>query len=309
MTESEAVPVSPVAWIQLLHAEVCWTLRKAGVRALVIKGPTIADWLYPDEARVSADADILVPPAQYDLAVETLVRRGFVDYAEGYRDSERTAHALTFTRTDPAVGGHQVDLHYFFPGIDADPGIAFESLWNRRVSALTAGVDAWHPDLPSRLLIIVLHAARGALTPKVLEDQRRAWNQEGIELFRRARALAEELDALPAFRVGLESLDETRHLVGELGLDEVEVPASWRLRNEGASGTAVHLEAALERPWRQRPAFVVSWLFPSPAVLRLRDASVGDGPWELSKAYASRLAAGGRALPGAVRAVRDARRR
>ncbi|MCZ3385793.1 MAG: nucleotidyltransferase family protein [Actinomycetia bacterium] len=307
MTESEAVPVGPAAWIQLLHAEVCWSLREAGVRALVIKGPTIAEWLYPGEERVSADADIMVSPGQYQAAVAALVSRGFVDYAEGVHDAERTPHAVTFTRTDPQVGGHTVDLHHYFPGIEVDPGVAFESLWSGRTEAQTGGVAAWFPDLPSRLLIIVLHAARGALTPKVLEDQRRAWELCGVELFTRSRELAEELDALAAFRVGLECVEETRHLVGELGLEAVPVPAHWALWNQGASGTAVHLEEALQRPWRERPAFVGRWLFPSPATMRLRDASVGAGGLALTKAYAGRLRMGLRSLPGAVRAVRNAR--
>ena len=308
VTPPPATAVGSAAWIQLLHAEVCWTLDRAGVRALIIKGPTIADWLYPREDRVSADADLLVPPTEYEAAVAALAERGFVDYADGVRDSERTPHAVTFTRTDPHVGGHQVDLHRYFPGIEADPGVAFEALWDRREAAETAGVPVWFPDLPSRLLVIVLHAARGALTGKVLEDQRRGWNTGGIDLFRQARDLGEELDALPAFRVGLESVAETGHLVEDLGLEDVPVPAAWALRSHGASGTAVHLEGALERPWRERPSFVFRWLFPSPATMRLRDASLGEGTWALTKAYSGRLADGARALPGAVRAVRAARR-
>ena len=200
--DESAAPAGAAAWIQLLHAEVGWTLRNAGVNALVLKGPTIADWLYPEADRVSADADFLVAPDQFDDAVAALTSRGFVDYAEGVREPERTPHAITFTRTDPAVGGHQVDLHRYFPGIEADPARAFEVFWTRRQPATSAAVDVWFPDLPSRTLIIVLHAARGALTGKVLEDQRRAWEQGGVDLFREACDLARELDALAAFRVG-----------------------------------------------------------------------------------------------------------
>lgn len=305
---SASAPVGASAWIQLLHAEVCWTLRQADVRPLVIKGPTIAEWLYPGEERISADADILIPPSEWARAVEALLSRGFVDYAEGVRGMEQTEHAQTLTRTDPDVGGHTVDLHRYFPGIDADAAEAFELLWGRSSAAEQAGVPVTYPDVPSRLLIVVLHAARGALTPKVLEDLRRAWRREGMGLFRSAGALASELDALPAFRVGLESVPETQHLVAELGLADVEVPPLWRLQNEMAPGTAIHLEQALERPWTERPGFVLRWLFPSPATMRLRDASVGEGPWALSRAYVSRLALGVRAVPSSVRAVRAARR-
>src|SRR4051794_40416573 len=73
-------PVSPIAWVELLHGEVCWTLQSAGVRPLIVKGPTIAEWLYDGEPRVSSDADIMVAPSEWTTAVEALRDRGFVDY-------------------------------------------------------------------------------------------------------------------------------------------------------------------------------------------------------------------------------------
>ena len=69
--------VSARAWSELLHAQVAYLMRSAGIPALHIKGPTVALWLYDEGERVWGDVDILVPPSQIEDALEVLLCAGF----------------------------------------------------------------------------------------------------------------------------------------------------------------------------------------------------------------------------------------
>jgi hypothetical protein len=302
------VAVSNRAWLELLHAEACWALRQANVHAMIIKGPSIAEWLYPDEPRESVDADLLIDPAHWDDALEALHQMGFEDSLERFKDGEAPEHSVTLIRTDPHVGRHSVDLHRYFPGLDADPGDSFSALLDRRVIACQAGVDVWFPDLPSRALIIALHAARDPWSLKTAEDLRRAWHQLTRRQKDELAELAVELSAQPALRAGLETLPETTGAVEDLGLGDIEVPAYWALRGQKASGTAIHIQQVSGLPWHRRPTAAIRWLFPSPALMRVRDPQLKEGAIPLTSAYVSRLSSGIRALPQAIRDVRRAGR-
>jgi Uncharacterised nucleotidyltransferase len=299
--------VSNRAWIELLHAEVCWVLAGAGVDALVIKGPSIAQWLYPEGGRESADVDLLVRPAHWDRAVEVLTERGFRDTLDDFRDGEAPPHSVTLSRTDPELGAHAVDLHRHFPGMDASPATTFDALWGRRVEASQAGVPVWFPDVTSRALVIALHIARDPHPAKTAEDLRRAWAELDADHRRELRDLATQVHAEPALRAGLETLPETTPGVQELGLSDVEVPAIWVLQSQGASGTALHLFEVAEQPLWRRPVTALRWAFPSPAVMRIRDPRASRGTVALSGAYARRLRDGLRDLPRALRELRRAR--
>jgi hypothetical protein len=300
--------VSNRAWIELLHAEVCWVLAGAGVDALVIKGPSVAQWLYPEGGRESADVDLLVRPAHWDAAVAALTGRGFGQTWAGRRDGEVSDHSADLSRTDPELGEHGIDLHKYFPGIDLSPSAAFEVLWGRRVPGSQAGIDVWFPDAPSRALVVALHAARDPHSAKVAEDLRRAMAALDEQEQAALSALASELDARGALRAGLETQPETAGFVEALGLADAEVSTYWELRSHGAGRTAVRLDQLRATPWRHRPGQVGRWLFPSPALMRTRDPRATGGAVGLGVAYLRRLGDGARLLPGAVRDLRRARR-
>src|SRR6187401_2757075 len=77
-TEDPAVTqVSARAWSELLHAQVAYLMRSAGIPALHIKGPTVALWLYDEGERPWGDVDILVPPSRMEDALELLLSSGF----------------------------------------------------------------------------------------------------------------------------------------------------------------------------------------------------------------------------------------
>ena len=305
--ESDAA-VSNAAWIELLHAEVCWHLDRADVDALVIKGPSIADWLYPDEERPSADVDLLVRPSHWRTAIDVLHKLGFADTLEDFKEWEPPHHSVTLSRTDPELGGHAVDLHRFFPGIDLEGEPAFDVLWSDRTRGTQAALPVWYPSTSARTLIIALHAARDPSSPKTGEDLRRAVRALDDDERAHLTSLARQLSAQAALRAGLESQSDTADEVSELGLSNVPVSAYWALRSRGASGTSIHLEELTTVPWSRRPITLWHWVFPSPALMRVRDPRAASGRAALAGAYARRLRSGVRALPAAVRELRAARR-
>lgn len=303
------VTVGNRLWLELLHAEVCWALTDRGLEVLVIKGPSIGDWLYPEGARESADVDLLLRPSQWDAARLVLEGRGFEPTYTGFRETETALHSLDLQRTNAEQGRHGLDLHHYFPGIEAKPETAFDVLWGDRVAADQAGVAVWFPSIEARTLIIGLHAARQPGMPKTSEDLRRALAALDPDQISALAKLASRLDAQGALRAGLETLPETAEFVGPLGLTGVEVPVHWVLLSQGADLLTIELDRVRSLPPGERARHMGRWLVPSAASMRARHPEVGASPVELAGVYLRRWGSGLRRLPQALREARAARRR
>lgn len=297
------------AWTELLHAEVAYLLRTAGIPVLHIKGPTVALWLYDEDERPWGDVDILVAPSRSEEALAVLAERGLVERYAGVNRKSTDDHAVTVARTDPEIGLDEVDVHHRFPGIGLDPERAFTELWRRREPAQLAHTDVWFPDFTSRALLIALNTARTKDSTKSLGDLARLFEpRSGLE-WDLVVDLARRLDALPALRAGLELDPAGPAVIAANGLDAVPVDPEWQLRIAGAPRTALRLDELRRLPWSRRPGVVGRWLVPSPAVIRMRDPRASAGPRALAAAYARRLGDGIRDLPTSVRAVRETRPR
>ena len=310
VTSSPAPVVGSAAWLELLHAEVCWSLAKADVQCLVIKGPSVAQWLYADDGgRESVDVDVLVPPEEWDEAVETLTSRGFIATHEGSREGETAPHSAEFHREDEELGHHSVDLHRYFPGIEVSASDAFEVLWEEREAAVQAGVPVWFPSLDARALIVGLHAARSPGVRRTIDDLTRMAEWADASGWESVVTLGRRLEALPALRAGLELLTDGPAVVVRARLSDVTVTPEWALMSHHAGRTALRLEELRETPWRQRPGQIARWLAPSPTMMRIRDPRASEGAWGLTRAYGVRLGQGLHQLPSAIRAVRATHRR
>ena len=308
VTGNDGRLVGSRAWLDLLHAETCWLLRQAGIDAMVLKGPATARWLYPDGGRPSVDVDLLVDPAGWDDAIAVLRAHGFTPVQREFRSDEPAPHSLELQRRDPAQGEQAVDLHRYFPGIEASPETAFAVLWARRVPDTVARIEVDLPDVTSRALVVALHAARTPASDRVGEDLRRATRALDLDGWREVVALAAQLDARPALRAGLETQPAGRALVDPLGLGEVAVPVHWKLLSTDADQTAVRLDELAHLPVSRRPGQVFRWAFPSPALVRAGDPRASRGPAWLAVAYLTRLGDGVRRLPKAYRQYRSTRR-
>jgi glycosyltransferase involved in cell wall biosynthesis len=303
-----AQATSARAWSELLHAEVAHLLRQAHVRALHIKGPSVAQWLYDDEdERPWGDVDVLVPPAELRRAVDALAAAGMHERFAGVTAGTTEDHAVTVARL--AGGGvvAEVDVHERFPGIDAPADEAFEELWRRREPAQLGHRPVWLPDIPTRALLVALNTARSQ-TPQALRDLAKLVAAADDDDWQDVIALARRLHALPALRAGLELDPAGRAVVDSTPLRHVAVTPEWRLRISGAPRTALRLDELSRLRGPARLAAVARWLVPSPAVLRMRDPRAGGGPTQLAAAYIRRFGDGVRATPPSVAAFVQQRR-
>src|SRR4051812_29312217 len=127
-------------WLDLAHAEAAWVLRAGGVDALVIKGPTLTTWLYPDNARNYGDVDILVDPTQHPHAAALLADRGYRRLQDGVDGVESPDYTVEL-EAPVDLGRVQVDLHRYFPGIELPPERAWSALWSHGEPFTIAHVD------------------------------------------------------------------------------------------------------------------------------------------------------------------------
>jgi len=81
-------------------AEVARSFNRTNIQCILLKGPSIARWLYVyGTSRPYGDSDLLVPPHAFEAATQVLIGLGFRSVEEGRRPSERTPHATTYVRT------------------------------------------------------------------------------------------------------------------------------------------------------------------------------------------------------------------
>lgn len=296
--------VSARAWSELLHAEVGYLLRAAGIPCLHIKGPTVALWLYDEGERSWGDVDVLVPPGRMDEALAALQHAGMSEAYPGVNRHTSNDHAVTLLSLD---GSFEIDVHDRFEGIDRDPGEAFEELWRRREPARLGHVDVWFPDLTTRALLVAVNTARQA-TDKAREDLRRLVASAGDDDWAALVWLAGRIEALPALRAGLEILPEGADVVRRTALAEVDVSPEWRLRVGGAPRTALRLDELRRMSWSRRIHTILRWIVPAPAIIRMRDPAARGNAARLVVGYLRRWRDGVTSIAPSVGALRRARR-
>lgn len=169
MPARKPVPLS--IRVELAHAAVATLARQAGVRILVLKGPGMDASVAP-AYRASSDVDVLVGPGQLREWL-TLLRLHDWRPMDRFETGSSFEHSQTFHHP---VWGH-VDVHRWVPGIGADPGLAFDRLWDDRTEAMLAGCSLPVPDPAAQALILCLHAARSCGSPRAADDVAHAWEQ------------------------------------------------------------------------------------------------------------------------------------
>src|ERR1700733_12035032 len=116
-TDGLAPPIVELAvrnlLVDLVTAEVADLFDAAGIDCILLKGPVIADWLYPDAIRGYGDSDLLVAPLDWERAVALLTNHGFTDYLAPLAHPRMESLAGTaFVR-----GPDNVDLHCTIAGL------------------------------------------------------------------------------------------------------------------------------------------------------------------------------------------------
>lgn len=286
--------------VELGHAWVQALAEAHGIRTLIIKGPTLHRHGLR-EVRSSSDIDVLVEPARFADFCDALSATGWRPRPGNFVADRTSPHSETFVREGWPC---DLDVHSFYPGFLADPTVAFDALWARRVRMEFAHRECDVPDRVSGILILALHSLRGTTTQTRHAD-------ELDQLLRVSLSDQERSDAA-ALALATGSAATLEAVLPQLGVhaqppeDELNSTGlrEWRERVAAGSHGAYFWLLALRRsPLRERPLVVWRAFWPSAAELRVTHPEV-DGSFRSSmRARGLRWKHGITSTPGAVRAV------
>ena len=251
-----------------VSAEVVAALEASGIPAILLKGPTLASWLYDDgSVRYYLDSDILVRPDRFQAAEAVLRELGFAPRELVVPPPKgELPHAEPWHRR---VDSAEVDLHRTLSGLGVAPETAWEVLVHEIEPMDVGGATLQVLRAPGRALLVVLHAAQhGPEKLKPLEDLRRAIERGPLVLWEAATELAVRLDAVGGLASGLRLLPAGAELAARLDLASDELVGS-ATKHGSAARLALGLDRlGRERGFRARLRLLRREFFPSPAFLR-----------------------------------------
>lgn len=107
--------------------------------------------------RTSADLDLIVAPSRFEQATQHLQAWGFTQQDSDTIWSRASGHSITLVSEAWPLA---IDLHFEYPGMNADPEATFWALWDRREVMSFAGIDVAVMDKASTCLVMLLHDLR-----------------------------------------------------------------------------------------------------------------------------------------------------
>lgn len=151
-----------------LHARVggaraCAELSRGGIRALVVKGPAIAQCYRRPRLRAYNDLDLLVAPREFGRALRILQDADWrmkETYPRGYFP-RWCVEGVNLERD----GADQVDLHHHVPPWTWGRGVLFSELWQRGHDLVLADAVVRCASAEDNLLIAALHTVSDRSRP------------------------------------------------------------------------------------------------------------------------------------------------
>jgi Uncharacterised nucleotidyltransferase len=298
--------------LDLVAAEVFEALAGAGIRSILLRGPSLTRWVYPPErARSYLDVDLLVAPGSFAGAERTVAGLGFTHVPTLNQDPrDRPIHARTWQRPED---GAVVDLHRTLIGAR----VGEERLWTALAGATeplllgTATVDGL--DALATALVVALHAAQhGSRSTTPVDDLVHALERLEPETWRQAGGLAEKVEATEALAVGLRLAPAGRELAATLRLPAT-TSAETVIRAATPIPTALGFEWLAQVPGvRAKARLLAAKVVPDPDFMRAWSPLARRGRAGLALAYAQRPLWLARHAPRGLlvwlRARREARR-
>jgi Uncharacterised nucleotidyltransferase/Transglutaminase-like superfamily len=270
--------------IDAATAEVVGALRDAGVPSILLKGPSVARWIYDTATRSYGDCDLLVRRSDSEDVEQILRRLGFERGGLYSIPGDWPRHAAVYRRGDVVV-----DLHQTLLGVTADAGRFWEALAAHREQMRIAGANVDVLDPAGRAFVLALHSAKdGGRDEKPLRDLERALEILPLELWRSAAEIAAEVGGGEAFAAGLRRCPSGRDVSSLLGLSS-QVSREIALRDEDPAALSVGVEWLLRtKGFRRKVGLVARKIVPPPAFLRDWSPLARRGRWGIALAYLGR---------------------
>ncbi|MFG1677281.1 nucleotidyltransferase family protein [Micromonospora sp. NPDC049282] len=282
-------------------------LRTRGIDSILLKGAGLAHRLGNERSRTYTDVDLLVAPATFDAAQEVLLDLGYRPEMPGAREEDWSHWYERLWRT-PGPVSLAVDLHRGFHGV-GDPEAFWAALRAAAESMPLAGHSVLVPDRIAATMLVALHVATTARSPRPLADLERALTVTPEETWRSAADLAERTAAATDFAFGLRRLAAGAALADRLRLPSGS-SAVHHVIHGGGSPAAYLLARAGELPTtRARIDYLARRLAPSPAAMRYARPLARRGGVGLALAYLFRFVRACWQVPRAIPQVRRAERR
>jgi hypothetical protein len=271
----------------------------AQIRVLLVKGRVLADQGLR-APRVSTDVDLLVDPRHLELLVARLHGVGWRQRESDVLGHVMSPHSITLVHPEWPL---DLDLHDRYPGILAERGSAFETMWESRASLELAGVEVPCTGPAVSALVLALHSLFGGERDprheRELEDLTRRLTGADApcaveDIHEAAVSLRAVATASPFLRsIGITAVDDSSD-AADRALRE------WRaaLADRNRSGAATVTWLA-RRGSRVRPVDVARLVWPPPQYF---EAVTGPNPGyaRLTAARLARLARAAWILPRAV---------
>jgi hypothetical protein len=270
---AQRAPIDEVA------ADVVARFQESGVRALLLKGASFADWLYPDRTRVYVDVDLFVR-ADLARAAEELLRG--LGYGQLWAPEDMPADRPIASHWRRSDGGAPIDLHWALPEASAAPAVQWRELTREtdRLGAIETLAE------PGRCVMVALHALRHAELPKPAEDLRRAVRIADRAAWIEAAELARRIGAFEGFSAGLRTVAPGAALADEIGIDPPRSTRALLLTQSPPPG-ADGLDALFTAPGiRARARLIARTLVPTRRWMRSSTALGRRGGAWLALAYA-----------------------
>ncbi|QLD12243.1 nucleotidyltransferase family protein [Microbacterium oleivorans] len=281
------------AWIQHLADEL-------GIRVLFLKGPALAHQGLRDR-RVSSDVDVLVEPARFDQLCDEILARGWRERPAALIGKLTSIHSRTLLHDRWPC---DIDAHRHYPGMLADPSIAFDALWAQHDRLTLGHRSCAVPNRVASIIVLALHSLRGT--------ERQARHAAELEHLRRVPLTSSERDLLAelARRTGttvtlFEVLTEMGVPVVADPLEQRSAPARrWRERvRSGSYGSYFWFAALRDARGLDRLRIAGEAVWPSRRDLLLSRPETVDTALGRMAARGRRWVRGARSLPRAVRAI------
>ena len=172
--------------IDAATAEVVNVLREGGVPSILLKGPSVARWIYDGASRPYGDCDLLVRRSDLEASEQSLRTLGFERGGLYSIPGDWPRHAVVYRRGDVVV-----DLHQTLLGVTADADRLWEVLARHREQMRIAGVGVDVLDPAGRAFVLALHSAKdGGRDEKPRRDLERALEILPPDLWRAAAEIA-----------------------------------------------------------------------------------------------------------------------